>query len=82
MITREQPRTIEAVYRNGVTAYVYESLGGSWGIRFCDRPWRGTMVKELPNSLRGTYPSADAANKAIERHYRTTVVSAAVTPRM
>jgi hypothetical protein len=81
-IAPKQVRTISLVYKSGLCSYVFESPEGHWGVRFCDRPWRGGMMHELPEPLRGWYPSAAAAVQAIADVYQTSVLSQRVTPRL
>ncbi|MGH7173083.1 MAG: hypothetical protein ACRELG_22610 [Gemmataceae bacterium] len=82
MLTASQPKTMEVLFRNGVIAYDFENLEGIWSVRFCDRSLRGSIVTELPESLRGSYPSDDTAIQAIAVHYRTSVRLRKVTPRL
>jgi hypothetical protein len=81
MVTASQPKTMDVLFRNGVIAYVFEDLEGNWGVRFCVRPLRGSIVKELPESLRGSYPTDDTAIQVIAGHYRTSIRLRQVTPR-
>ncbi len=73
MITAMQPRSQEVRYKNGVIAYIFEFPDGQWAIRYCTRPHRGSVLQELPETLRGEYTSANATKRSIARHYGTTI---------
>ncbi len=81
METAAQPRTIEAEFAGGVTAYLFENYEGHWGIRFCNVPLRGWIGQEQPASLCDrTYPTHEEAIIAVEQHYGTRFRDSKTTP--